>query len=123
MVHLRWFFRNICLKNPYGASIRVVRGVPHIRNEGATCNNSPVCILISLVEFMYLNPSFVWCTVASRHFYKVGQKLFFKILPGALRNHLSDKSLSHLMKIAIESPDKLQDTDLKKLSICEPHYF
>ena len=52
--------------------------------------------------------------VASRHFYKVGQRLVFKILAGAMRNLLSDKSLSHLMKIAIESPDKLQ---LKKLSI------
>ena len=34
-----------------------------------------------------------------------------KLLKTHLRNHLSDSSLSHLMKIAIESPDKLSDSE------------
>ena len=32
-----------------------------------------------------------------------------------LRNRLSDKSLSHLMNIAIESPNQLKETDLKEI--------
>ena len=38
-----------------------------------------------------------------------------KLLKTRLRNLRSDKSLSHLMKIAIESPDELQDTDLEEI--------
>ena len=34
-----------------------------------------------------------------------------KLIKTRLRNRLSDTSLSHLMKIAIESPDTLLDTD------------
>ena len=30
-------------------------------------------------------------------------------------NRLGEKSLSHLMKIAIESPKKLSDSDLEKI--------
>ena len=33
----------------------------------------------------------------------------------ALRSRLCDTSLSHLMKIAIESPDKLTDSDLEDI--------
>ena len=32
-----------------------------------------------------------------------------------LRNRLGEKSLSHLMKIAIESPEKLSDSDLENI--------
>ena len=38
-----------------------------------------------------------------------------KLLKTRLRNRLSDKNISHLMKIAIESPDQLQDTDLEEI--------
>ena len=32
-----------------------------------------------------------------------------------LRNRLGEKSLSHLMKIAIESPEKLSESDLENI--------
>ena len=52
------------IKNPYGASVRVAWGAPHLRHEGATCNKfSCMHFGISLVKFIYLNPSFVWCTL------------------------------------------------------------
>ena len=38
-----------------------------------------------------------------------------KLLKTRLRNRLSDKSLSHLMKIAFESPDQLKDTNLEEI--------
>ena len=38
-----------------------------------------------------------------------------KLIKTRLRNHLSDTSLSHLMKIAIESPDTLLDSDLEDI--------
>ena len=38
-----------------------------------------------------------------------------KLLKTRLRNCLSDSSLSHLMKIAIESPDKLSDSDTEEI--------
>ena len=38
-----------------------------------------------------------------------------KLIKSRLRNRLSDTSLSHLMKIAIESPDTLQDCDLEEI--------
>ena len=38
-----------------------------------------------------------------------------KLLKTRLRNRLSDSSLSHLMKIAIESPDKLSDRDTEEI--------
>ena len=38
-----------------------------------------------------------------------------KLLKTRLRNCYSDKNLSHLMKIAIKSPDQLQDTDLEEI--------
>ena len=38
-----------------------------------------------------------------------------KLLTTRLRNSLSDKNLSHLMKIAIESLDQLKDTDLEEI--------
>jgi len=36
-----------------------------------------------------------------------------KMIKTRLRNRLSEKSLSHLMKISIESPQKLSDEDLE----------
>ena len=38
-----------------------------------------------------------------------------KLIKTRLRSRLSDTSLSHLMKIAIESPDKLTDSDLEDI--------
>ena len=38
-----------------------------------------------------------------------------KLIKTCLRSRLSDTSLSHLMKIAIESPDKLLDSDLEEI--------
>ena len=38
-----------------------------------------------------------------------------KLIKSRLRNRLSDTSLSHLLKIAIESPDTLQDCDLEEI--------
>ena len=38
-----------------------------------------------------------------------------KLLKTRLRNRLSDSSLLHLMKIAIELPDKLSDSDTEKI--------
>ena len=38
-----------------------------------------------------------------------------ELLKTRLGNRLSDKSLSHLMKIAIESPNQLKDTDLEEI--------
>ena len=38
-----------------------------------------------------------------------------KLLKTRLRNRLSDSSLLHLMKIAIESPDKLSDSDTEEI--------
>ena len=38
-----------------------------------------------------------------------------KLIKTRLRSRLSDTSLSHLMKIAIESPDKLLDSDLEEI--------
>ena len=38
-----------------------------------------------------------------------------KLLKTRLRNSLSDSSLLHLMKIAIESPDKLSDSDTEEI--------
>ena len=38
-----------------------------------------------------------------------------KLIKTRLRSHLCDTSLSHLMKIAIESPDKLTDSDLEDI--------
>ena len=38
-----------------------------------------------------------------------------KIIKSRLRNRLSDISLSHLMKVAIESPEHLSDSDLEKI--------
>ena len=42
-------------------------GAPYLRHEGATCAKSPVCILVSLIEFnvQYLNPLFIWCMLKS----------------------------------------------------------
>ena len=37
------------------------------------------------------------------------------LLKTRLRNHLSNSSLLHLMKIAIESPDKLSDSDTEEI--------
>ena len=38
-----------------------------------------------------------------------------KLIKAHLCSRLSDTSLSHLMKIAIESPDKLLDSDLEEI--------
>ena len=38
-----------------------------------------------------------------------------KMIKTRLRNRLGEKSLSHLMKIAIESPEKLSDSDLENI--------
>ena len=38
-----------------------------------------------------------------------------KMIKTRLRSHLGEKSLSHLMKIAIESPEKLSDSDLENI--------
>ena len=38
-----------------------------------------------------------------------------KLLKTRLRNRLSDSSLLHLMTIAIESPDKLSDSDTEEI--------
>ena len=38
-----------------------------------------------------------------------------KMIKTRLRNRLGEKSLSHLMKIAIEAPDKLSDSDLENV--------
>ena len=38
-----------------------------------------------------------------------------KLIKTRLRSRLCDTSLSHLMKIAIESPDKLTDSDLEDI--------
>ena len=38
-----------------------------------------------------------------------------KMIKTRLRNRLDEKSLSHLMKIAIESPKKLSDSDLENI--------
>ena len=38
-----------------------------------------------------------------------------KMIKSHLRNHLSGKSLSYLMKITIESPNKLSDDDLESI--------
>ena len=38
-----------------------------------------------------------------------------KLIKTRLRSRLSDTSLSHLMKVAIESPDKLLDSDLEEI--------
>ena len=38
-----------------------------------------------------------------------------KMIKTRLRNRLGEKSLSHLMKIAIESPEKLSDRDLENI--------
>ena len=38
-----------------------------------------------------------------------------KMIKSCLRNRLSEKSLSYLMKIAIESPNKLSDDDLESI--------
>ena len=38
-----------------------------------------------------------------------------KMIKTRLRNRLGEKSLSHLMKIAIESPEKLSDSDLESI--------
>ena len=38
-----------------------------------------------------------------------------KLIKTRLRNSLSDRSLSHLMKIAIEAPDNLSDSDLEEI--------
>ena len=38
-----------------------------------------------------------------------------KMIKTRLRSRLGEKSLSHLMKIAIESPEKLSDSDLENI--------
>ena len=38
-----------------------------------------------------------------------------KMIKNRLRNRFGEKSLSHLMKIAIESPEKLSDSDLENI--------
>ena len=38
-----------------------------------------------------------------------------KLLKTRLRNCLSDKILSYFIKIVIESPDQLKDTDLEEI--------
>ena len=38
-----------------------------------------------------------------------------KLIKTRLRSSLKDTSLSHLMKIAIESPDELTDSDLDEI--------
>ena len=38
-----------------------------------------------------------------------------KIIKTRLRNRMGEKSLSHLMKISIESPEKLSDSDLENI--------
>ena len=38
-----------------------------------------------------------------------------KLIKNRLRNHLSELSLSNLMKIVIESPEKLTDSDLEEI--------
>ena len=38
-----------------------------------------------------------------------------KLIKTRLRNHLGDTNLSHLMKIAIESPHTLSDEDLEQI--------
>ena len=38
-----------------------------------------------------------------------------KMIKTRLRNRLGEKSLSHLMKLAIESPEKLSDSDLENI--------
>jgi len=45
-----------------------------------------------------------------------GEKLFKnEMIKTQLRNRLSEKSLSYLMKISIESPQKLTDEDLEMM--------
>ena len=38
-----------------------------------------------------------------------------KMIKTRLRNRIGGKSLSHLMKISIESPEKLSDSDLENV--------
>ena len=38
-----------------------------------------------------------------------------KLIKSRLRNRLSETSLSHLMKVAVESPKELSDTDLEQI--------
>ena len=38
-----------------------------------------------------------------------------KMIKTRLRNRLGEKSLSHLMNIAIESPEKLSESDLENI--------
>ena len=38
-----------------------------------------------------------------------------KMIKTRIRSRLGEKSLSHLMKIAIESPEKLSDSDLENI--------
>ena len=40
-----------------------------------------------------------------------------KMIKTRLRNRMGEKSLSHLMKISIESPEKLSDSDLETIVI------
>ena len=38
-----------------------------------------------------------------------------KMIKTRLRSHLGEQSLSHLMKIVLESPEKLSDSDLENI--------
>ena len=38
-----------------------------------------------------------------------------KLIKNRLQNHLSESSISYLMKIAIETPDRLSDDDLDNI--------
>ena len=54
------------------------------------------------------------------YFYSSAERNFsgMKLIKNRLRNRLTELSLSNLMKIVIESPEKLTDRIWKKLLMC-----